>query len=83
MLESVLQSPSLPKHYISCISGEPAICSVFISVAQHPCSNPGLLIVEVWKLHSVRNTPLEKGSARRSAVSFKGYSAKKDDLWRL
>ena len=72
MLESVLQSPSLPKHYIACTFGEPAICNVFIFVAQQTYSNPGLT-VEVWKLHSVRHTPLDEGLARRSAVSFKGY----------
>jgi len=75
VLESVLQSPSLPKHYIACTSGEPAICcNVFLFVSQHPHSNPGLLIVEIGKLHSVRHTPLDEGSARPSAVSLKGYS---------
>jgi hypothetical protein len=64
VLESVLQSPSLPKHYIACTSGEPAICNVFLFVAQHPYSNPDLLIVEVWKLHSVRHTSLDEGSVR-------------------
>lgn len=47
MFESVLQFPSLPKHYILRTFGEPAICNVFLFVAQHPYSNPGLLIVDL------------------------------------
>jgi hypothetical protein len=74
VLDSILQSPSLTKYYIACTSGEPAICSVFLFVVQYPYSNPGLLIVEVRRLHSFRHTPLDEGSARRSTVSLEVYN---------
>jgi len=72
VFESVLQSPSLPKHYIARTFGEPAICNVFLFVAQHPYSKSGLLTVGLEI--AFRHTPLDEGSARPSAMSFKGYS---------
>jgi len=73
VFEFVLQSPSLPKLHIACAFGEPEFAMFFFLWRNIPYSNPSLLLL-VWKLHSVRHTPLDEGSARLSAVSFKGYS---------